>query len=124
MPETVLLVEDDPSLRRLVERLLAKFGYTVIVATGAEGAIARFTNSDIGVDLLITDVNMPGMRGPELAQRLLASRPGLKVLYVSGYADKALEAGKTEIIEDNARKFLDCVTKARAHSSNCRKVCA
>ena len=70
MPETVLLVEDDPSLRRLVERLLAKFGYTVIVATGAEGAIARFTNSDIGVDLLITDVNMPGMRGPELAQRL------------------------------------------------------
>jgi len=87
MPETVLLVEDDPSLRRLVERLLAKLGYTVIVATGAEGAIARFTNSDIGIDLLITDVNMPGMRGPELAQRLLASRPGLKVLYVSGSDD-------------------------------------
>ncbi len=87
MPETVLLVEDDPSLRRLVERLLSKLGYTVIVATGAEGAVARFTNSDIGVDLLITDVNMPGMRGPELAQRLLAARPGLKVLYVSGSDD-------------------------------------
>ena len=84
MAETVLLVEDDPSLRRLAERLLTKLGYTVIATAGADSAVARYRDGANGIDLLITDVFMPDVGGPALARRLLAITPGLKVLYGVG----------------------------------------
>jgi two-component system cell cycle sensor histidine kinase/response regulator CckA len=92
MAETVLLVEDDATLRHLADRLLTRLGYTVILALGAESAVAHCQDCKHGIDLLITDVNMPDVGGPELARRLLAIRPGLKVLYVSG-SSQALDSG-------------------------------
>src|SRR5258708_4809899 len=84
MPETILLVEDDDSLRRLAERLLTKLGYGGVVAANADAAVARCRDSAAEIQLLITDVFMPNINGLELAQRLLAIRPAMKVLYVSG----------------------------------------
>lgn len=87
--ETILLVEDDPSLRKLVQRILVKLGYDVIVAESGEAAITRAGEHQGSIDLLVTDVFMPDMAGPKLASRLQPSRPALKVLYISG-TDQAL----------------------------------
>jgi DNA-binding response OmpR family regulator len=84
MPETILLAEDDPSLRRLVQRILTKLAYQVIVAESGEAAITSAREHQGSIDLLVTDVFMSDMAGPKLASRLRSSRPALKVLYVSG----------------------------------------
>jgi two-component system cell cycle sensor histidine kinase/response regulator CckA len=81
---TVLLVEDDESLRRLSASLLDALGHTVVVASSPTEAISLFEESDREIDLVLTDAVMPGMSGRELADRLQASRPGLKVLFASG----------------------------------------
>src|SRR5437868_3195237 len=96
MAETILLVEDDESLRRLAQRLLTKLGYTVHVAPDAWAAIEVCQDPAQTINLLITDVFMPDIGGPELAQRLLQMRPGMKVLYVSGAADALNDAGVLE----------------------------
>jgi len=88
--ETVLVVDDTPGLRELCSRTLSAYGYTVLDADSAEEAL-RFTERYSGpIHALVTDVIMPRMRGPELAQRLTALRPGLRVLYASGYIDEDL----------------------------------
>jgi PAS domain S-box-containing protein len=85
--ETVLLVEDDAAVRRLAEQALTRAGYRVLAATGA-GEALRLAAAIAGpVDLVVTDVVMPEMPGPALVERLVGARPGLRVLYVSGYAD-------------------------------------
>jgi CheY-like chemotaxis protein len=84
MTETILLVEDDESLRRLAQRLLVKFGYEVIAAGDGAAALAGCRDCPTEIQLLITDVFMPDIGGAELAERLLAIRPSMKVLYVSG----------------------------------------
>jgi CheY-like chemotaxis protein len=81
----LLLVEDEPAVRRLVTRMLERHGYDVRVAEDGEAALALATESGADFDLLITDVVMPGMGGPELARRVRAELPGLSVLFVSGY---------------------------------------
>jgi CheY-like chemotaxis protein len=83
--ETLLLVEDDPAVRRLMSELLRNAGYRVLEA--ADGAMAMTANEqhDGRIDMLITDVVMPGMNGGELAERLQALRPELLVMYVTGY---------------------------------------
>jgi two-component system, cell cycle sensor histidine kinase and response regulator CckA len=91
MAETVLLVEDDASLRRLTERVLAKLGYDVVAAPGAESALAMGRDLRNPIDLLITDVFMPAIGGAELAQKLSVLRPGLKVLYISGSSETHIE---------------------------------
>jgi signal transduction histidine kinase len=83
--ETVLLVEDAEPVRALVERVLAGQGFRVLAAAGGDEALALMRQGRGPVDLLITDVVMPGMGGQELADRLQAVRPGLRVLFVSGY---------------------------------------
>lgn len=88
--ETVLVVEDEPSVRRLVCCLLEAQGYTVLEAAGAAQAEAFAAGHGEGIDLLLTDVVMPGSSGRELEQRLVAARPGLKVLYMSGYTNDAI----------------------------------
>ena len=88
--ETVLVVEDEPALREVTRRLLARNGFTVLVATSGEEALDMATRHDGALDLLLTDVVMPGMLGNELATRVLAERPEVRVLYMSGYAEPML----------------------------------
>ncbi len=88
--ETVLLVEDEETLRRLGERLLRASGYTVISAADGLEAIAAAERYGKPVDLLLTDVLMPGMNGRELARRLADAKLVTKTLYMSGYTDDAV----------------------------------
>lgn len=85
--ETILLVEDDPSVRQLAAALLRAEGYRILEATRPAEALAMVAKHRDPIGLLLTDVLMPGMRGNELAQRLLEMLPGLRILYFSGYSD-------------------------------------
>ena len=87
--ETLLLVEDNDAVRELAVHALRKRGYTVHEARNAEEAIEWSMTSRIKPNLLVTDVVMPGLSGPNLAARLLQENPRLKVLYMSGYTDDA-----------------------------------
>ncbi len=89
-PRTILLVEDEPSLRKLTRRVLVESGYTVLEAAGAPEAMETARRSDSPIDLLLTDIVMPGMNGHELAAQLSAQRPDMKVLFMSGYTDGAV----------------------------------
>jgi PAS domain S-box-containing protein len=84
--ETVLLVEDEADLRGLTKELLESEGYTVLAATDATQAFELVGNHLGLIHILLTDVVLPGMSGRELAERVLESRPGVKVLYMSGYS--------------------------------------
>jgi two-component system cell cycle sensor histidine kinase/response regulator CckA len=86
----ILLVEDNDAVRRPVARLLSDFGYDVVAADGPEEALRLAAGRRL--DLLVTDVVMPTMNGRQLAERLLADRSDLKVLYMSGYTDDAVIA--------------------------------
>lgn len=92
--ETILLVEDEPSLLSLGASMLGNLGYTVITAGNPEEAIDLFREHGSAINLVMTDVIMPGMNGSELCDALKAIRPGLRVLYMSGYtADAILHRG-------------------------------
>jgi PAS domain S-box-containing protein len=88
--ETILLAEDDAALQRLTGELLMKLGYTVLTAGEAEQALALARESQRPIDLLISDVVMPGASGRDLARRLAQLRPTIRVLYTSGYTDDAI----------------------------------
>jgi signal transduction histidine kinase len=88
--ETVLLVEDEESVRAVTCEILQSNGYTVIEAPDGLRAIDEFNRYQGGIDLLLTDVVMPHMKGPELAKRLLRLEPRLKVMYMSGYNEEAI----------------------------------
>jgi PAS domain S-box-containing protein len=95
--ETILLVEDDDSVRRLVRRVLAPLGYEVLIAESASSALAIVARRQQPIHLLLTDVVLPGMDGSELARKLTADRPGMKVIYMSGYtAEAVVRHGPTE----------------------------
>jgi PAS domain S-box-containing protein len=87
--ETVLVVEDAEGLRALSRRLLQRQGYTVLVAANADEALRLFEEHP-SIDLLLTDVVMPGASGPELTKHLVEQRPALKVIYMSGYTEEAI----------------------------------
>jgi two-component system, cell cycle sensor histidine kinase and response regulator CckA len=88
---TVLLAEDEPAVRQLARRVLARAGYTVLEAEDGVAALEAAGRTGPGVDLLLTDLIMPRMGGRELARRLREGQPGLRVLYMSGYADSDRE---------------------------------
>jgi two-component system cell cycle sensor histidine kinase/response regulator CckA len=88
--ETILLVEDSEALRKLAAMLLGQHGYRVLSAANGAEALERTENTLGRIDLLLTDVIMPGLNGCELAKRILLTQPGLKVLYMSGYTDDAI----------------------------------
>ena len=88
--ETILLVEDDDALRRLACRMLRRSGYTVLEARDAREGERVSREYRAGIDLLVTDVVLPGETGRELAARLAAARPGLRVLFISGYTENAI----------------------------------
>jgi DNA-binding NtrC family response regulator len=87
--ETVLVVEDADGLRELARRLLTRQGYTVLLAANADEALRLF-EQHASIDALLTDVIMPGASGPELTAQLIQQRPGLTVIYMSGYTEDAI----------------------------------
>jgi PAS domain S-box-containing protein len=87
---TVLVVEDEPSVRRLVARLLRAEGHSVLEAAGPREALAACEDSTAKIDLMLTDVVMPVMSGRELADRLRGARPDTAILYMSGYTDEVI----------------------------------
>jgi PAS domain S-box-containing protein len=87
--QTILVVDDEKGLRELAKRLLERQGYTVLIAGDAAEAF-RLADDHPSIDLLLTDVVMPGLSGPEMTRQLLAGRPTLKVIYMSGYTDDAI----------------------------------
>jgi PAS domain S-box-containing protein len=89
--ETILVVEDEPLVREMAVRALRRAGYRVLVADGADEALAVEAAADGAFDLLLTDVVMPGLNGRELAEGLLRRHPDLRVLYVSGYTEDAFD---------------------------------
>ncbi|HXY70565.1 MAG TPA: ATP-binding protein, partial [Gemmatimonadales bacterium] len=97
--ETVLIAEDDPAVREVVSAVLSQKGYRLLRAPDGQTALELAQAQPGEIQLLVTDLVMPGMTGRELAEALAAARPGLKVLYMSGYTDDAvvrhgvLEAG-------------------------------
>ena len=96
---TILLVDDEPDVRGLARDVLAPQGHRVLEAGNAEEALRVAREHGEPIDLLLTDVVMPGLHGHELAAQLRAQRPGLKVLYMSGFA---LVQAQHEMLETRA----------------------
>ncbi|MBN2353784.1 MAG: response regulator [Spirochaetales bacterium] len=117
--ECVLLVEDNVMVNDLIRKVLAYHGYDVMVAAHPSDALELVANSQRAIDLLITDMVMPGMGGRELAEKITAERPGIKVLFISGYTD-------TSFIYDGAvepgRAFLQKPFSPRALARTVREV--
>ena len=90
--ETVLIVEDDPAVRVLVSQVLSELGYAFVEAADADSALPIIESSQ-RIDLLISDVGLPGMNGRQLAEIGRQIRPDLKVLFITGYAEHAAVRG-------------------------------
>jgi len=84
---TILLVEDEAAVRRLVGEILSRLGYRVLVASDGIEALALSREFAEPIQLLLTDVIMPGMDGRELAERMMITRPDTRILFMSGYAE-------------------------------------
>ena len=82
--KTILVVDDEPEIRKLVGAMVGQFGYNVLTADSGEHAVTLYRHHG-PIELLITDVVAPGMSGPMLADKLSAQQPGLRVLFISGY---------------------------------------
>jgi two-component system cell cycle sensor histidine kinase/response regulator CckA len=114
-PAHVLLVDDEPMIRRLAERTLVAAGYRVTLAENAEAALDLLPEGATAPDLLLTDVSMPGMDGVELAQRLQRQFPTLRVLLVSGYSGRLLgldlDAARLQLLAKpyRAAELIDAV---------------
>ena len=105
--ETVLLVEDEPAVRRLAGRILKDYGYTVLVAADGQRALSLALDRSISIDVLLTDMVLPGApQGDELARLVLRERPTMKVVYMSGYPRDAIEqSGRLQL--DEGTSYLD-----------------
>jgi DNA-binding NtrC family response regulator len=99
--ETLLLVEDESSVRMLAKRILERAGYRVFEASDGDAAEILFGEHSAAIDMVVSDVIMPGCGGPELLARLRARMPELKVLYMSGYPPRS-SAHKAGIDDDGA----------------------
>ena len=83
--QSILVVDDEPEVRKLVSAMVAQAGYPVMTADSGEHAMTLYRHHKAPIAMLITDVVAPGMSGPMLADKLTALQPDLKVLYISGY---------------------------------------
>jgi CheY-like chemotaxis protein len=88
--EALLVVEDDPDVRAYVVEVLRDLGYRILEAQDAEAALQLMAQPDVRVDLLLTDVILPGMNGRQLADELKKRQPGLKTLFMTGYSRDAI----------------------------------
>ena len=88
--ETILLVEDEPSVRELAQQILARQGYRVLTAPTVDQSL-QLADEYVGfIDLIVTDVVMPKMGGKQLAEHISRTRSGIKVLFISGYTENAI----------------------------------
>ena len=124
--ETILLVEDEDGVRRLLKHILSRQGYTVLEAPDGPEALECLANHEGTVHLLLTDMVMPRMSGRDVGDRAIELRPGIKVIYMSGYTDDVLmRAGalgpgmsfirkplKVETLTARVREVLDAVHAA------------
>jgi two-component system, cell cycle sensor histidine kinase and response regulator CckA len=108
--ETVLIVEDEPDLRELARIFLEGYGYKVLVASTAEQAIQLAGTFDATIDLLLTDVIMPGMSGRQLAEKILEKRPQTRIVYMTGYTDDMVVQHK--VLEPGVRLLQKPFTKS------------
>jgi two-component system, cell cycle sensor histidine kinase and response regulator CckA len=83
--KTVLVVDDEPEIRKLVAAMIGQFGYQTLTADSGEHALTLYKHHNQPLALLVTDLVAPGMSGPMLADKLCELQPDLKVLYISGY---------------------------------------
>ncbi|AZC31390.1 Response regulator [Pseudomonas chlororaphis subsp. piscium] len=95
---TILVVEDDTIVRMLIVDVLEELEFKVLEAAGSEEALTRLQDSALRIDLMMTDVGLPGMDGKELAARARALRPQLPVLFASGYAENIEVAAGMAVI--------------------------
>jgi CheY-like chemotaxis protein len=102
---TVLLVEDSDIVRDVVANMLQGGGFTVLQASGGEEALALARRGDGPIDLLLTDILMPGMSGVELADRLERERPDVRILFMTGYAEEVV------VNEGILGKHRECIGK-------------
>jgi CheY-like chemotaxis protein len=116
---TVLLVDDDPSFLFVAANILRPAGYRVIEAESGQAALDQAGPQAGKIDLLITDMMMPGMNGRQLAQRFSKLRPGVRVLYVSGFVD---EGSAREAIEGEEADFLAKPFEADAFTAKVREL--
>jgi two-component system, cell cycle sensor histidine kinase and response regulator CckA len=117
--ETLLLVEDEASVRHASRQFLVQSGYRVLEATDGEDALVVSRDYRGPIQLMITDVVMPGMSGPRLAERLADDRPDMKVLFVSGYAENTvLKHGKIDVVT----RFLQKPFSLKTLASKVREV--
>ena len=126
--ETILVVDDTEPLREMIHRVLTGFGYSVLVARDGAQALDVSEKHHGQIDLVLADVVMPGIGGPELAIRLRMRRPTLRVLLMSGYDEYALRAAGTgyasfiakpfrpELLAQKVRAALDAVEETRPAS--------
>lgn len=117
--ETILRVDDEETVRRFGARVLQKHGFEVLSAGSGPEAIAVADRRDHAIDLLLTDVMMPGMHGCELAELLLARRPSMRVLFIYGYAEDVL-ASNVGLMPGTA--FLGKPFKSKALVTKVREV--
>jgi CheY-like chemotaxis protein len=117
--ETLLVVENEPAIRNLLQMALRKSGYTVLAAESGREALEIVQGHTGRIDLLITDVVMPDMNGPELARRLAAIRPATPTLFMSGYMDDAL--GEHGVLPSHAN-FIQKPFSPRAIAQRVRDI--
>ena len=102
---TILLVEDEAAVREVTREALEMGGYLVLEASGPEEAAQIAEDRSAVIDLLLTDVVMPGMSGPELSRQVSKSRPGLITLFMSGYAQsEILRTSEPGVLQNHIQK--------------------
>jgi two-component system cell cycle sensor histidine kinase/response regulator CckA len=112
----ILVVDDEPSVREFVQRVLDEAGYVTCLADSGAAALQLFGKKG-SPDLLLTDLNMPGMRGDELAARLRKLSPDLKVLYLTGFADM-LFSDRTLLWENETYLDKPCTVRGLLEAVN------
>lgn len=90
---TILVVDDEAGVRVMIARMLSLSGYAVVSAQSGEEALAIARDYAAPIELVLTDVRMPGMSGPEMVEELVKIRPGIRVMYMSAYSRDVLPAG-------------------------------
>ena len=126
--KTILVVDDEPEIRKLVGAMVARHGYNVLTADSGEHALTLVRNLKDPIYLLLTDVVAPGMSGPVLADKLVEQQPGLRVLFMSGYDHTqvvqryVVEKGyallhKPFTVEELGRKVADMLREPRTSAA-------
>jgi signal transduction histidine kinase/CheY-like chemotaxis protein len=114
--ETILIVEDDPDVREYVVEIVAHLNYRVLAAPDAELALGLIEREDAPIDLLLTDVILPGMNGRELADAIKTRQPGVKVLFMTGYSRNAI------VHQGRLKPGVDLIQKPLTQSALAKRI--